>query len=56
MADSRPKGSAAVHDHSDLAAIHAAMSPRERLEAAFTLSRVGDRLAKAGKEARSRGK
>jgi hypothetical protein len=45
-----PKASA--HRHDDLAELHRRMSPKERLELAFELSRAAGRLAHAGKRAR----
>jgi hypothetical protein len=44
-----------THRHDDLAELHRRMSPKERLELAFELSRAGSRLARAGKRARRGG-
>lgn len=41
------------HRHDDLVRLHRRMTPKERLELAFELSRATSRLAAAGKQARS---
>ncbi len=43
---------ATQHRHDDLARLHRRMTPKQRLELAFELSRASSRLAAAGKRAR----